>query len=68
MWTRRSGSPERLLAIEYRQLCQSLWALDAPKQASLEADILALLERLNRGPRDTLIVPGEYLEAVVTKR
>jgi len=39
-----------------------------PKQAVLQADILALLEGLNRGPNGTLAVPSEYLEAVITKR
>ncbi len=43
-------------------------ALDAPKQAALQADIVELLSRLNRGGKDTLIVPSEYLEVVVTKR
>ena len=43
-------------------------ALDPAGQTALEADILELLGRLNRGGRDTLIVPGEYLEAVITKR
>jgi ubiquinone/menaquinone biosynthesis C-methylase UbiE len=43
-------------------------ALDAAKQAALEADIVELLERLNRGGKTTLIVPSEYLEVVVTKR
>ena len=43
-------------------------ALDAAKQAALEADIVALLQRMNRGGDDTLIVPSEYLEAVVTTR
>ena len=43
-------------------------ALDATKHAALEADILELLGHLNRGGDATLIVPGEYLEAVVTKR
>ncbi len=42
-------------------------ALDAQKQAALQGDIVALLERLNRGGRDTLIVPSEYLEVVVTR-
>jgi ubiquinone/menaquinone biosynthesis C-methylase UbiE len=42
-------------------------ALDTAKQAMLQGDILDLLNRLNRGGKDTLIVPGEYLEAVVTK-
>jgi SAM-dependent methyltransferase len=42
-------------------------ALDAPKQAALEAELLELLDRMNRGGKDTLIVPSEYLEAVITK-
>jgi hypothetical protein len=33
----------------------------------LQADIIELLERLNRGGPHTLIVPSEYLEIVVTK-
>jgi SAM-dependent methyltransferase len=42
-------------------------ALDAAKGAALEADIVELMTRLNRGGKDTLIVPSEYLEVVVTK-
>jgi hypothetical protein len=42
--------------------------LDAAGQASLEADILALLARLNVGGERALVVPGEYLEAVITRR
>jgi hypothetical protein len=42
-------------------------ALDAGKQAALEADLVELLARMNRGGSDTLIVPSEYLEVVVTK-
>ncbi len=43
-------------------------ALDADKQAGLRSDLLALLDRMNRGGRDTLIVPSEYLEVVATKQ
>ena len=43
-------------------------SLDAPGQAALERDILALLEHFNCGGSDTLMVPSAYLEAVVTKR
>jgi hypothetical protein len=32
----------------------------------LEAEIIELLERMNRGGKDTLVVPSEYLEVVVT--
>lgn len=40
-------------------------ALDTAGQSALQADILDLLARLNRGGKDSLIVPSEYLEAVV---
>jgi hypothetical protein len=30
--------------------------------------VIALLSRMNRGGQDALVVPGEYLEVVVTKR
>jgi hypothetical protein len=43
-------------------------ALDAGKQDALQADLTDLLRRMNRGGEDTLIVPSEYLEVVVTKR
>lgn len=42
-------------------------ALDAAKQIALQTDILNLLERMNRGGKNTLIVPSEYLEAVISK-
>ena len=43
-------------------------ALDADGQTRLAADITALLERLNVGGKESLVVPGEYLEAVIVKR
>jgi len=43
-------------------------ALDATRAAALAADIVALLEELNVGGADSLVVPGEYLEVVITKR
>ncbi|MDN5870825.1 MAG: class I SAM-dependent methyltransferase [Nitrococcus sp.] len=42
-------------------------ALDASGQEKLQADITALLERLNAGGPDSLVVPSEYLEAVIVK-
>jgi ubiquinone/menaquinone biosynthesis C-methylase UbiE len=42
-------------------------ALDASGQSKLQADITELLERMNVGGRDSLIVPGEYLEVVIVK-
>ena len=43
-------------------------ALDTARQEVLEADLMELLGRMNRGGMDTLIVPSEYLEIVVTKQ
>ena len=43
-------------------------ALDPAGQAALEQDIVALLERLNVAGKSSLVVPGEYLEAVIVKR
>lgn len=66
----RYTSPEHWLDIfktYYGPTNRAFAALDATKQAALQVDILDLLNRLNRGGKDTLIVPSEYLEAVVTK-
>jgi len=43
-------------------------ALDADGQKRLAADITTLLERLNIGGKESLVVPGEYLEVVIVKR
>ena len=37
------------------------------QRRALEADITTLLERFNVAGRDSLVVPGEYLEVVMTK-
>ena len=42
-------------------------ALDATGQAALEADLLTLLKRCARKSAAGLVVPGEYLETVVTR-
>jgi len=43
-------------------------ALDADRQAGLTRDITSLLERLNVGGANSLVVPGEYLEIVITRK
>ena len=43
-------------------------ALDADGQLALERDITALLDEMNVGGPNSLVVPSEYLEVVVTKR
>jgi hypothetical protein len=42
-------------------------ALDATGQAKLEGDLLSLIARMNRSGDSTMVVPGAYLEVVVTK-
>jgi ubiquinone/menaquinone biosynthesis C-methylase UbiE len=43
-------------------------ALDAARQHALEADLTALLDKWNTAGPGSLVVPGEYLEVVITKR
>ncbi len=43
-------------------------ALDPARQASLTEDITALLEGLNVAGSSSLVVPGEYLEVVITRK
>jgi hypothetical protein len=43
-------------------------ALDASRQNALTADLTALLDKWNIAGPGSLVVPGEYLEIVVTKR
>lgn len=67
----RYGSPEHWLEVFrtfYGPMNRAFSALNVDDQAKLEADILALLRRSNRGGAGTLIVPSEYLEVVVTKQ
>jgi SAM-dependent methyltransferase len=42
-------------------------ALDADGQAALEDDLVTLLRSLDLGGGNGLVVPGEYLETVITK-
>jgi ubiquinone/menaquinone biosynthesis C-methylase UbiE len=51
----------------YGPALRTFAALDPRKQDALRADILALLARMNRGGATSLIVPSEYLEAVIVR-
>jgi SAM-dependent methyltransferase len=67
----RYKSPEHWLEIfktYYGPTNRAFAALPPDKQPSLQADVVELLQRLNRGGSDTLIVPSQYLEVVVTKK
>ncbi|SRR5579871_1307079 len=69
-FTFRYESPEHWLEVFrncYGPTNRAFAALDPEKAASLEADILDLLERSNWGRRGSLTVPGEYLEVVITR-
>jgi SAM-dependent methyltransferase len=65
----RYRSPDHWLEVfrtYYGPVNRAFAALDAAKAAALEADIRGLIARMKRGDGDTLVIPGEYLEAVVT--
>jgi SAM-dependent methyltransferase len=51
----------------YGPVLKAFAALDGPAQEALASDLLALAERLNRSGDSTMVVPGEYLEIVVTR-
>ena len=70
MFAFRYRSPEHWVEVFrsfYGPLHKAFAALDVERQAALEADLLALLRSLNTGGPATLVVQGEYLEAVITK-
>ena len=46
---------------------QAFAALDRKGQKLLEADILALLERMNIGGNESLVLPSEYMEVVIVR-
>ncbi|WP_411194520.1 class I SAM-dependent methyltransferase [Rhodopseudomonas sp. BAL398] len=67
----RYKSPAHWLEIfrsYYGPVNRAFAALDAAGQAALEADITELLCRMNRGGGESLLVPGDYLEVIVTRR
>jgi ubiquinone/menaquinone biosynthesis C-methylase UbiE len=69
-FTFRYVSPQHWLEVfrtYYGPTNRAFASLDSENQMALEADILDLLERFNWGGSDTLIIPGDYLEVVITK-
>ena len=51
----------------YGPVHKAFAALPADKALELERDLTDLLEGLNRGGKESLVVPSEYLEIVVTR-
>jgi ubiquinone/menaquinone biosynthesis C-methylase UbiE len=67
----RYRSPEHWMEVfgrYYGPIVTALAALDAPARAALEADLRALLDSLNVAQDGTLVLPGEYLEVVITRQ
>jgi ubiquinone/menaquinone biosynthesis C-methylase UbiE len=52
----------------YGPVLKAFAALEPARQDELRDDLVALIARLNRSGDGTMIVPGEYLEVVITKR
>lgn len=51
----------------YGPMHKAFAALDAAKQESLAADLIALAERFNRATDGSLVAPGEYVEVVLKR-
>jgi ubiquinone/menaquinone biosynthesis C-methylase UbiE len=51
----------------YGPVHKAFAALEPDRQAALESDLVALLRSFDRGGPGALVVPGEYLETVITK-
>jgi ubiquinone/menaquinone biosynthesis C-methylase UbiE len=52
----------------YGPLRRTLAGLPHELALALECELIALLQRSNRGGEDALVVPSEYLEVVITRR
>ena len=66
----RYRSPEHWIDVfrqYYGPTHKAFAALDGEGQGRLHADLVRLLESRNLGGRRSLVIPGEYLEAVITR-
>ena len=52
----------------YGPVQKAFQALSAEKAAELEQDLHALMDRMDRGNGNGLVIPSEYLEIVVVRR
>ncbi len=52
----------------YGPMLEAFEALDEAGGKALARDIIDLVGRCNRSGDQTMVVPGEYLESVITKR
>ncbi|HEX5635193.1 MAG TPA: hypothetical protein VFX50_18240, partial [Gemmatimonadales bacterium] len=66
----RYKSPEHFVEIFrtfYGPVHKAFLALDPAGQAALEADLLAMLRKADRGGAAGFVAPAEYLETVITR-
>jgi SAM-dependent methyltransferase len=52
----------------YGPMHKAFGALDAARQETLAADLIALAEKFNRATDGTLVAPSEYLEVVIKRK
>jgi ubiquinone/menaquinone biosynthesis C-methylase UbiE len=67
----RYRSPQHWLDVfrtYYGPVLKTFAALEPAAQEALTADLIALVARFNRADDGSMVVPGEYLEIVITKR
>lgn len=67
----RYRSPEHwieVFKIVYGPMVKAFAALDPSRHADLIVDLRALVQRFNRAHDRSMVVPGDYLEVVVTRR
>ena len=67
----RYRTPEHFLDVfrrYYGPMLKAFDALDTRGRAALSRDIIELIGNFNRATDGTMVVPGEYLEVVVTRR
>jgi ubiquinone/menaquinone biosynthesis C-methylase UbiE len=66
----RYRSPEHWLEVfktYYGPVLKAFAALEPSAQSALERDLMSLIGEFNRSGDGTMVVPGEYLEVVVTR-
>jgi hypothetical protein len=52
----------------YGPMLKAFESLDEAKRGGLNEDLIALIGRMNTADDRTMVVPGEYLETIITKR
>jgi len=71
MFNFRYKSPAHWLEVfrtYYGPMYKAFGALDTDRQQQLSNEITALLEKLNVGGENSLVVPSEYMEVVITRK